>query len=64
MQSSEIMSNLKPINSKNPRLTFSKSSVTHEPLDLLNIQIQSFKEFVQEGVPAHKRKSTGLQKSF
>lgn len=64
MQSSEIMSNLKPINSKNPRLTFSKSSVTHEPLDLLNIQIQSFKEFVQEGVPAHKRKSTGLQKVF
>ncbi|KAA0207719.1 MAG: DNA-directed RNA polymerase subunit beta [Ignavibacteriaceae bacterium] len=58
------MSNLKPINSKNPRLTFSKSSVTHEPLDLLNIQIQSFKEFVQEGVPAHKRKSTGLQKVF
>lgn len=64
MQSSEIFSSLKPINNKNPRLTFSQSKISHEPLDLLNIQIQSFNDFIQFGVPIQKRKSTGLQKVF
>lgn len=56
--------NLKPLNSKNKRLTFAKTSIKHDPPDLLNVQIQSYKDFLQEDTPASKRKSQGLQKVF
>lgn len=55
---------LKPISSKNKRLTFAKTSITHDPPDLLNVQIQSYIDFLQEDVPASRRKSQGLQKVF
>ncbi|HMQ69759.1 MAG TPA: DNA-directed RNA polymerase subunit beta [Ignavibacteria bacterium] len=52
------------MSSKNKRLTFAKTSITHDPPDLLNVQIQSYIDFLQEEVPASKRKSQGLQKVF
>ena len=36
----------------------------HDPPDLLNVQVQSYLDFLQEDVPASKRKSQGLQKVF
>jgi DNA-directed RNA polymerase subunit beta len=38
--------------------------VHSDPPDLLNVQIQSYKDFLQEDVPISKRKSQGLQKVF
>ncbi len=55
---------LKAIHGKNNRLTFSKSDIHREPPDLLNVQLQSYKDFLQEDVPISKRKSLGLQKVF
>lgn len=55
---------LKPINPKNKRLTFSKSQFQSVPPDLLNVQVQSYKDFLQENVPVSKRKSQGLQRVF
>ncbi|HAY34491.1 MAG TPA: DNA-directed RNA polymerase subunit beta [Ignavibacteria bacterium] len=55
---------LNKLNSKNDRLTFAKTSITHDPPDLLNVQVQSYKDFLQEDVPASRRKSQGLQKVF
>ena len=55
---------LKAIHSKNNRLTFSKSDIQRDPPDLLNVQLQSYKDFLQEDVPISKRKSVGLQKVF
>ncbi|MCY7363427.1 MAG: DNA-directed RNA polymerase subunit beta, partial [Ignavibacteria bacterium] len=55
---------LKPLSAKNGRLTFAKTSIKHDPPDLLNVQIQSYKDFLQEDTPASKRKSQGLQKVF
>ncbi len=55
---------LKAISGKNNRLTFSKSDIQREPPDLLNVQLQSYKDFIQEDVPISKRKSLGLQKVF
>jgi len=55
---------LKPQSNKNHRLTFSKSVLQKEPPDLLNVQLQSYKDFLQEDVPITKRKSHGLQKVF
>jgi DNA-directed RNA polymerase subunit beta len=55
---------LKAIHGKNNRLTFSKSDIHREPPDLLNVQLQSYKDFLQEDVPISKRKSVGLQKVF
>ncbi len=64
MEKKEVDLKLKPISSKNKRLTFAKTSITHDPPDLLNVQIQSYIDFLQEDVPASKRKSQGLQKVF
>ncbi|MBL0106761.1 MAG: hypothetical protein IPP52_05580 [Ignavibacteria bacterium] len=64
METREMELNLKPLNSKNKRLTFAKTSIKHDPPDLLNVQIQSYKDFLQEDTPASKRKSQGLQKVF
>ena len=64
MEKKEVDLKLKPISSKNKRLTFAKTSITHDPPDLLNVQIQSYIDFLQEDVPASRRKSQGLQKVF
>lgn len=64
MEIKEVDLKLKPLSSKNKRLTFAKTSIRHDPPDLLNVQIQSYIDFLQEDVPASKRKSQGLQKVF
>lgn len=64
MDSKELDLGLKQLSSKNKRLTFAKTSIKHDPPDLLNVQIQSYKDFLQEDIPASKRKSHGLQKVF
>jgi len=64
LETKEVDLNLKSLSSKNKRLTFAKTSIKHDPPDLLNVQIQSYKDFLQEDVPASKRKSQGLQKVF
>lgn len=64
MELKDIVSGLKPLSNKNHRLTFSKSDINKEPPDLLNVQLQSYKDFLQEDVPISKRKSIGLQKVF
>ncbi|MBI5404270.1 MAG: DNA-directed RNA polymerase subunit beta [Ignavibacteriae bacterium] len=55
---------LKAIHVKNNRLTFSKSDIQRDPPDLLNVQLQSYKDYLQEDIPISKRKSVGLQKVF
>jgi len=52
------------LNSKNERLTFSKAQVNRDAPDLLDVQLKSFRDFLQEDVPISKRKSIGLQKVF
>jgi DNA-directed RNA polymerase subunit beta len=64
MELKGVLAGLKPLNNKNNRLTFSKSNIHREPPDLLNVQMQSFKDFLQEDVPISKRISVGLQKVF
>ncbi|MFZ1320462.1 MAG: DNA-directed RNA polymerase subunit beta [Ignavibacteria bacterium] len=64
METTDIDLKLETVNSKNDRLTFAKTSITHDPPDLLNVQVQSYKDFLQEDVPASKRKPQGLQKVF
>jgi len=55
---------LSHLSHKNHRLTFSKSQIQKDAPDLLDVQIQSYKDFLQEDVPISKRKSIGLQKVF
>ena len=64
MESREVDLGLKPISVKNDRLTFAKTPLEHDPPDLLKVQVQSYKDFLQEDIPASKRKSQGLQKVF
>ncbi|MEO8665667.1 MAG: DNA-directed RNA polymerase subunit beta, partial [Ignavibacteria bacterium] len=64
METKEVDLKLKPLSSKNKRLTFAKTSIMHDPPDLLNVQIQSYRDFLQEDIPASKRKAQGLQKVF
>ena len=64
MELKGVLAGLKPLNNKNNRLTFSKSDIHKEPPDLLNVQLQSYKDFLQEDVPISKRKPIGLQKVF
>ncbi len=64
MESREVDLGLKPISVKNDRLTFAKTPLEHDPPDLLKVQVQSYKDFLQEEIPASKRKSQGLQKVF
>jgi DNA-directed RNA polymerase subunit beta len=52
------------LNNKNHRLTFSKSQIQKDSPDLLDVQVQSYKDFIQEDVPISKRKPIGLQKVF
>src|SRR5210317_1475541 len=55
---------LKTLSDKNERLTFSKANIHKTPPDLLNVQVQSYKDFLQEDIPISKRRSQGLQKVF
>lgn len=64
MESREVDLGLQPISVKNDRLTFAKTPLKHDPPDLLKVQVQSYKDFLQEDVPASRRKSQGLQKVF
>jgi DNA-directed RNA polymerase subunit beta len=64
METREINLGLKKLNNKNDRLTFARSELHSDPLDLLNVQIQSYKDFLQEDVPVSKRKRQGLQRVF
>jgi len=64
LESREVDLGLKPISVKNDRLTFAKTPLEHDPPDLLKVQVQSYKDFLQEEIPASKRKSQGLQKVF
>lgn len=46
------------------RIDFSRFGKTDLYPDLLGIQLSSYEEFLQEGIPASKRKPVGLQKMF
>jgi DNA-directed RNA polymerase subunit beta len=46
------------------RKSFSKISSAMEMPDLLDIQLKSFRDFLQDDVPPQKRKVQGLQEAF
>ena len=46
------------------RIDFSRFGKTDLYPDLLGVQLSSYEEFLQEGIPASKRKTVGLQKMF
>lgn len=46
------------------RIDFSYFGKTESYPDLLGIQLSSYEEFLQEGIPSSKRKPVGLQKVF
>jgi DNA-directed RNA polymerase subunit beta len=46
------------------RITFAKSDAVRQYPDLLNVQIAAYEDFLQEYVPANKRKAKGLQAAF
>lgn len=64
MELKGVFADLKPLNHKNDRLSYSKSNIQHDPPDLLNVQLQSYRDFLQEDIPISKRKLIGLQKVF
>ena len=64
MENIQDISQLKPLNSKNNRFTFSKANIQLDPPDLLDVQVQSYRDFLQEDIPISKRKSQGLQVVF
>ena len=51
-------------NKQNNRITFSSISPAIKVPDLLNIQVESFEEFLQLKTPPSKRTNTGLQSVF
>ncbi|MDC1068586.1 DNA-directed RNA polymerase subunit beta [Candidatus Kapabacteria bacterium] len=46
------------------RINFAKIENTAEYPDLLNVQIDAYREFLQEKIPPHKRKKRGLEAAF
>ena len=52
------------INKKNGRVTFSSITPVMDTPDLLNIQMESFEDFLQLNVPPNKRENKGLQGVF
>ncbi|HET7152986.1 MAG TPA: DNA-directed RNA polymerase subunit beta, partial [Candidatus Kapabacteria bacterium] len=46
------------------RVTFAKTQSVVEFPDLLDVQVQSFKDFLQAEIPPRKRKLTGLHQAF
>ncbi len=53
-----------PLQRLRERVTFGHVAKHHTYPDLLGIQIDSFKEFIQEDVPAEERRMLGLQRAF
>ncbi|RMD95552.1 MAG: DNA-directed RNA polymerase subunit beta [Calditrichaeota bacterium] len=49
---------------KNGRISFAKLTQVIDLPDLLDVQLKSFKEFIQDDVPPEKRKNKGLQAVF
>ncbi|HWF44851.1 MAG TPA: DNA-directed RNA polymerase subunit beta [Candidatus Kapabacteria bacterium] len=49
---------------ENGRITFSKIPRDYTLPDLLDVQLKSFQEFLQEGVPLSERITTGLESVF
>jgi DNA-directed RNA polymerase subunit beta len=56
--------NISKINLNGERIFLSKSGKQIESPDLLNVQIQSFKDFLQEDVAPNERKDKGMQAVF
>ena len=52
------------VNKKNNRVTFASITPVIDTPDLLNIQLESFEEFLQLKVPPEKRENKGLQGSL
>ncbi len=52
------------LDTRTNRYTFAQIKEVVETPDLLNVQMESFENFLQEKVPANKRKSKGLQQVF
>ena len=52
------------VDPKTNRQTFAKIQDVVEYPDLLNVQLESFEHFLQEGLPTAKRKNKGLQQVF
>src|SRR5580692_3058960 len=48
----------------NGRISFSKIPRDYDLPDLLDVQLKSFQEFLQDGVPIADRKITGLESVF
>jgi DNA-directed RNA polymerase subunit beta len=46
------------------RISFAKFPARYSPTDLLSVQIESYKEFLQDNTIASERKNTGLQQAF
>jgi DNA-directed RNA polymerase subunit beta len=55
---------LNRISSNGKRISLSRSKKQIDTPDLLNVQLESFKEFLQEDVPPSERKNTGIQSVF
>lgn len=58
------MSIKKYIRTETGRINFAKIKPSAGFPDLLSIQVDSFKQFLQDDIPPHKRKNVGLQKVF
>lgn len=54
----------RPINNPSERISFSKIPPVLEQPDLLNVQKESWENFLQANIPPHKRKPKGLQQIF
>ena len=52
------------LNFNGERIFLSKSGKQISAPDLLNVQVQAFKEFLQEDVAPNERKDTGMQAVF
>jgi DNA-directed RNA polymerase subunit beta len=55
---------LKKISPNGKRISLSKSGKQIEPPDLLNVQVESYKEFLQEDSDPSQRKDGGIQSVF
>jgi len=53
--------NRKTAKKKNERISFSKLPNIVEPPDLLKVQLDSFRAFLQDDVPPERRQNTGLE---
>ena len=52
------------VNRRRVRKSFSQIESIMEMPDLIDVQVSSYKHFLQEGVPADKRQDVGLQAVF